>query len=104
MATTSVMAEDTVTMTSVMAKEQVLVQNSVSDTAILSQVFKTNQLDNVQVMELSNKEMQDTQGAVAPLVYYAAVYGPTVAAIAYRWGTGPGPQILYHRAVDIFQN
>lgn len=82
--------------TTAMAQEDITGKNNSTNTAVLNNIFDTTQLEKIQVLELSNQEMKDTQGAFLPL-YYGIIYGPPIAAFAYRWGTGPGPQILYNR-------
>lgn len=52
--------------------------------------------ENLQIIALSNKDMKDIQGAVAPwVIYNGLTYGQPASIAAQRWATGPGPQITF---------
>lgn len=79
-----------------MAQRDITVKNNSTNTVVLNNIFDTAQLENIQVLELSNQEMKDTQGAFLPL--YGIIYGPPIYQLLHIAGElVPGPQILYNR-------
>lgn len=59
--------------TTAMAQEDITVKNNSTNTAVLNNIFDTAQPENIQVLELSNQEMKDTQGAVANFIIGAGI-------------------------------
>ncbi|RKG33313.1 hypothetical protein [Acinetobacter rongchengensis] len=60
--------------TSTMA-QQPLQASTTLNTVELNTIFDASQFENIQATELSNQEMKDTQGAIAPLVAVGIMAG-----------------------------
>lgn len=58
--------------------------------------FAFDNSENLQAVAMTDKQMQDTEGAFAPLAYYGAVYGVPLTYAGMRWLNSPAPQIWYH--------
>ena len=69
--------------TTAIAQENTIAKINSTNTVVLNNIFDTAQLENLQVSELSNQEMKDTQGAVAPLVAIGIMAGGRFIAQRY---------------------
>ena len=74
--------------TSTMA-QQPLQASTTLNTVELNTIFDASQFENIQATELSNQEMKDTQGALAPWVIGGAVGGLSGGAM-YSYGVLKG--------------
>lgn len=61
--------------------------------------FAFDNVENLQVTDMTLAEMQETEGAALPsmAVYYGVVYGVLAIYARARWASGNGSQILHHR-------
>ena len=61
--------------TTAIAQENTIAKINSTNTVVLNNIFDTTQLENIQVLELSNQEMTETKGAVLPFVAGALMGG-----------------------------
>lgn len=69
-----------------MAEQQTPALSTIN-TVELNSVFDSSQAINIQALELSNQEMKDTQGALAPWIIGGAMYSYGVWRGNYQWNT-----------------
>ncbi|PCN59278.1 hypothetical protein CF596_14085 (plasmid) [Acinetobacter sp. YT-02] len=72
--------------TQVMAEQPIQASDNTAD---LSTIFESSHVEKIQALELSNQEMKDTQGALAPWVIGGAVGGLSGGAM-YSYGVWKG--------------